>query len=120
MSQEAFAKSFLKKFKMEHCNAVAKPMELIGVSLSKFEGGARVNANKYQSVVGNLRYLTCTRSDITYSASIIIKFMEILTAYIRRQLRECYDTFREQNHLDCFTQVRITIGWWITSIVTHY
>lgn len=75
VSQEAYAKDILKKNKMEECNPVATPMEL-GTKLSKFEGGDRVDVKKYQSLVGSLRYLTCTRPDIAYSVGIVIRFMK--------------------------------------------
>ena len=75
ISQEAYANNILKKFRMEHCNPVATPMEQ-GVKLSKFEGGNSVEANLYQSLVGIPRYLTCTRPDIAYSVGIISIFME--------------------------------------------
>jgi hypothetical protein len=35
-----------------------------------------VDASKYRSLVGSLRYLTCTRPDITYSVGIVSRFME--------------------------------------------
>ncbi|XP_040952808.1 uncharacterized mitochondrial protein AtMg00810-like [Gossypium hirsutum] len=38
VSQEAYAKEILKKYKMTHCNPVSTPMEP-GVKLSKFDGG---------------------------------------------------------------------------------
>ena len=60
---------------MEECNPVATPMELSS-KLSKFEGGDRVDASKYRSLVGSLRYLTCTRPDIAYSVGIVSRFME--------------------------------------------
>ena len=75
ISQEAYSTSILKKFRMEHCNPVATPMEL-GTKLSKFEGGASVDANLYQSLVGSLRYLTCTRPGIAYSFGIVSRYME--------------------------------------------
>ena len=75
VSQEAYAKSILKKNKMDDCNPVSTPMEL-GAKLSKFEGGDQVDANKYRSLVGSLRYLTCTRPDILYSVGVVSRFME--------------------------------------------
>ncbi|XP_040957855.1 secreted RxLR effector protein 161-like [Gossypium hirsutum] len=60
---------------MAHCNPVSTPMEP-GVKLSKFDGGERVNPNKYRSLVGSLRYLTCTRPDISLSVGIVSRFME--------------------------------------------
>ena len=75
VSQEAYAKDILKKSRMEECKPVAIPMEL-GTKLSKFEGGDRVDASKYRSLVGSLRYLTCTRPDISYSVGVVSRFME--------------------------------------------
>nr|GEU37922.1 retrovirus-related Pol polyprotein from transposon TNT 1-94 [Tanacetum cinerariifolium] len=60
---------------MEDCNPVVTPMEL-GTKLSKFEGGEPVDADKYQSLVGSLRYLTSTRPDLSYSVGVISRFME--------------------------------------------
>jgi hypothetical protein len=54
---------------MEECNPVATPMEL-GAKLSKFDDGDRVDVSIYRSLVGSLRYLTCTRPDISYSVGV--------------------------------------------------
>ncbi|GJX14457.1 retrovirus-related pol polyprotein from transposon TNT 1-94 [Tanacetum coccineum] len=75
VSQKAYAKEILKRSKMEHCNPVVTPMEL-GTKLSKFEGGEPVDADKYQSLVGSLRYLTSTRPDLSYSVGVVSRFME--------------------------------------------
>ncbi|GJW89046.1 hypothetical protein Tco_0164386 [Tanacetum coccineum] len=75
VSQETYAKEILKKFDMAECNPVATPMAP-GTKFSKFEGGYQVDASNYQSVVGILRYLTCTRPDITYSVVMVSQFME--------------------------------------------
>ena len=75
VSQEAYAKNILKMYKMEDSNPVAIPMEL-GAKLSKFEGGDRVDPSKFRSLVGSLRYLTCTRPDIAYSVGVVSRFME--------------------------------------------
>ncbi|XP_047314378.1 secreted RxLR effector protein 161-like [Impatiens glandulifera] len=75
VSQEAYAKDILKKNKMEECNPVATPMEL-GTKLFRFKGGDCTDAIKYRSLVGSLRYLTCTRPDIAYSVGIVSRFME--------------------------------------------
>ena len=75
ISQEKYAKEILKRYKMESCNPASTPMEP-GTKLSKFDGGERVEAGKYQSLVGSLRYLTCTRPDISLSVGIVSRFME--------------------------------------------
>ncbi|XP_071729312.1 uncharacterized mitochondrial protein AtMg00810-like [Rutidosis leptorrhynchoides] len=75
ISQETYAKDVLKKANMDDCNPVATLMEL-GLKLSKFEGGERVDANLYRILVGSLRYLTCTRPDISFSVGVISRYME--------------------------------------------
>ncbi|GJQ99145.1 retrovirus-related pol polyprotein from transposon TNT 1-94 [Tanacetum coccineum] len=75
VSQKAYAKEILKRYKMEDCNPVVTPMEL-GTKLSKFEGGEPVDADKYRSLVGSLRYLTSTRPDLSYSVGVVSRFME--------------------------------------------
>jgi hypothetical protein len=47
-----------------------------GAKLSKFDGEERVDASRYRSLVGSLRYLTCTRPDLSLSVGIISRFME--------------------------------------------
>ncbi|KAE8706666.1 hypothetical protein F3Y22_tig00110388pilonHSYRG00007 [Hibiscus syriacus] len=75
VSQEKYAKEILKRNKMEDCNPVLTPMEP-GAKLSKFDGGERVDATKYRSLVGSLRYFTCTRPDISYCVGVVSRFME--------------------------------------------
>ncbi|KAE8712623.1 BTB/POZ and MATH domain-containing protein 4-like [Hibiscus syriacus] len=60
---------------MKDCNPVLTPIEP-GAKLSKFDGGERVDATKYRSLVGSLLYLTCTRPDISYSIGVVSRFME--------------------------------------------
>ncbi|KAK3040897.1 hypothetical protein RJ639_027892 [Escallonia herrerae] len=54
MSQEGYAKEVLKKFKLLDSKPVKTPM----------------------SLVGSLRYLTCTRPDILFSVGLVSRFME--------------------------------------------
>lgn len=75
ISQETYAKEILKKYKMANCNLVSTPMEP-GAKLSKFDGGERVDANRYRSLIGSFRYLTCTRPDLSLSVGIVSRFME--------------------------------------------
>ncbi|XP_061358015.1 uncharacterized mitochondrial protein AtMg00810-like [Gastrolobium bilobum] len=75
VSQEAYAKDILKRFKMIDCNPVSTPMEP-GLKLSKYDGEERVDPSNYRSLVGCLRYLTCTRPDLCLSVGIISCFME--------------------------------------------
>ena len=45
----------LKKYKMANCIPVSIPMES-GAKLSKYDEGEQVDANRYRSLVGSLRY----------------------------------------------------------------
>ena len=75
VSQEAYAKEILKRFKMEDCNPVSTPVES-GTNLSRYDEGTEVDATVYRSLVGCLRYLTCTRPDIAYGVGLVSRYME--------------------------------------------
>jgi Reverse transcriptase (RNA-dependent DNA polymerase) len=75
ISQETYAKEILKRFGMENCNPIATPMEL-GTKLSRYDEGDEVDANLYRSLIGSLRYLTCTRSDIMFDVGVASRYME--------------------------------------------
>ncbi|WJX77089.1 hypothetical protein P8452_60430 [Trifolium repens] len=75
ISQQKYAKEMLKKFKMDGCKPISTPMEC-GLKLSNFDGEEKVDAINFQSLVGSLRYLTCTRPDILYDTGFISRHME--------------------------------------------
>uniref|UniRef100_A0A803MZ89 Uncharacterized protein n=1 Tax=Chenopodium quinoa TaxID=63459 RepID=A0A803MZ89_CHEQI len=76
ISQEAYTKGVLKKFNMLNVNPVSTPMEC-GVKLSKNDPyGQKVNPTLFKSLVGSLRYLTCTRPDILFVVGLVSRFME--------------------------------------------
>ncbi|XP_047314375.1 secreted RxLR effector protein 161-like [Impatiens glandulifera] len=60
---------------MEDCSPISTPMKP-GTQLSKFDGGERVDAGRYQSLIGSLRYLTSTRPDLMLSVGISSRYME--------------------------------------------
>ncbi|CAL1405651.1 unnamed protein product [Linum trigynum] len=78
ISHSGFAKEVLKKFKMENYNPVSTPAEC-GLKLSKDDKGEKVNSTEFRSLVGSLRYLTCTRPDILYSVGLVSRYMEAPT-----------------------------------------
>jgi hypothetical protein len=78
ISQGNFAREMLKKFKMNNCNPVSTPVEC-GIKLSKHEEGERVDPTIFRSLVGSLRYLTCTRPDILYGVGLVSRYMESRT-----------------------------------------
>ena len=60
---------------MDDSNPVGKTMEC-GIKLSKHEKGNKVDPTLYKSLVGSLRYLTCTRLDILYAIGVVSQYME--------------------------------------------
>lgn len=78
ISQEGYARNLLQKFEMANCNPVNTPVEC-GMKLSKHEDGEKVNTTVFKSLVGSLRYLTCTRPDILFGVGLISRFMETPT-----------------------------------------
>ena len=75
LSQKGYAKEILKKFKMEDCNPIRTPIDC-GAKLSKKDEGEVVDPTIYKSLVGCLRYMTCTRSDILYAVGLVSRFMK--------------------------------------------
>ncbi|KAL0320408.1 UNVERIFIED_CONTAM: Retrovirus-related Pol polyprotein from transposon RE1 [Sesamum radiatum] len=60
---------------MMECNPVNTPIEC-GVKLSKDDGARKVDSTTFRSLVGSLRYLTCTRPDILFAVGLVSRFME--------------------------------------------
>ena len=60
---------------MMNCNLVNTPMEC-GLKLSKEDGERKIDPTKFRSLIGSLRYLTCTRLDIQFSVGLVSRFME--------------------------------------------
>ncbi|KAL5566704.1 hypothetical protein UlMin_029868 [Ulmus minor] len=75
ISQESYAREILKKFKMNDCKPISTPVEC-GVKLSKHDEGESVDPTFFKSLVGSLRYLTCTRPDILYAVGLVSRYME--------------------------------------------
>ncbi|KAL5866165.1 hypothetical protein ACOSQ3_003679 [Xanthoceras sorbifolium] len=75
ISQENYAKEILKKFKMDDCKLINTPVEC-GIKLSKHDKGESIDPTFFKSLVGSLRYLTCTRPDILYAVALVSRYME--------------------------------------------
>ena len=78
ISQEGYAKEILKKFEMLDCKPVSTPVEC-GVKLSRHNEEENVNPTLFKSLIGSLRYLTCTRPDILYGVGLVSRYMEAPT-----------------------------------------
>jgi len=75
ISEQRYVNEMLKKFKMGGSKPINTPVEY-GLKLSKFNGEEKVDATNFKSLVGSLRYLTCTRPDILYATGLISRHME--------------------------------------------
>ncbi|GJZ32250.1 retrovirus-related pol polyprotein from transposon TNT 1-94 [Tanacetum coccineum] len=73
--QERYAKEILKRFDMDKCNPVGTPIEHKAKPFKHNEGKA-VDSTLFKSLVGSLRYLTCTRPDILFAVGLISRFIE--------------------------------------------
>jgi Reverse transcriptase (RNA-dependent DNA polymerase) len=75
VSQEAYAIEILRSFKMDDCKPVSTQVDC-GVKLSRHDKGKVVDVTFYKSLVGSLRYLTCTRPDILYAVGLVSWYMK--------------------------------------------
>ncbi|KAG6524805.1 hypothetical protein ZIOFF_014749 [Zingiber officinale] len=73
--QKIYAEKILKKFNMLGCNPVSTPL-IMGEKLKKEDGGKAADVTHYRSLIGNLLYLTATRLDLMYAASLLSRFMQ--------------------------------------------
>ncbi|KAM2394653.1 hypothetical protein ACFX1X_032097 [Malus domestica] len=60
---------------MDNCKPISTPVEY-GVKLTKHDEGESVDPTFFKSLVGSLRYLTCTRPDILYAIGLVSRYME--------------------------------------------
>lgn len=74
ISQKKYASDILKRFKMQQCKPVDTPVAL-NTKLSKEDGDQPINEKEYRSLVGSLLYLTATRPDLMFAASLLSRFM---------------------------------------------
>jgi hypothetical protein len=73
ISQEKYTKDLLKRFKMDDCKPIKTTMPSNGY-LDLDEGGKLVDQTLYHSMIGNLLYLTASRSDIMFSVCMCARF----------------------------------------------
>ncbi|KAL6133806.1 hypothetical protein ACLB2K_066039 [Fragaria x ananassa] len=75
ISQKKYAENILKKFNLLGCNSVATPL-IANEKLKKEDGAKKADPTKYRSLIGGLLYLTATRSDIIFAASLLSRYMQ--------------------------------------------
>ncbi|WKA00249.1 hypothetical protein VitviT2T_018628 [Vitis vinifera] len=74
ISQRKYAMDILKKFKLESCKEVATPLAQ-NEKISKNDGEKLEEPSAYRSLVGSLLYLTITRPDLMFPASLLSRFL---------------------------------------------
>jgi hypothetical protein len=74
ISQRMYVEKILRKFRMVGCKPMATPL-VVNEKLKKEDGGKKVDATLYKSLVGNLLYLTATRPDVMFATSLLSRFM---------------------------------------------
>ena len=89
ISQNGYAKEILKRYGMENCNPVNTPVDS-GVELKKGTKASDVDPTYYKSLVGSLRYLTCTRPNILYGVGLISRYMEHRISHTFMQQKEFF------------------------------
>jgi len=73
-TQGKYARSLLKRFRMEQCRSAATPLQQ-NLKLSSDDGTKHVDATMYRQLVGSFIYLMTTRPDLAYSISVLSQFM---------------------------------------------
>ena len=74
IQQSKYAKSLLEKFGLADCKPVSIPL-VTGEKLRREDGSELADENLYRKIVGSLLYLTATRPDVMYAASLLSRFM---------------------------------------------
>lgn len=74
ISQKKYALEILKKFRMEQCKPVVTPI-VVNEKLSINDGIDLANDSVYRSIIGSLLYLSATRPNIMFPASLFSRFM---------------------------------------------
>ncbi|CAL8997273.1 unnamed protein product [Prunus brigantina] len=74
LHQKKYARTLLDKFGFKDCKAVATPLAM-NEKLSKEDGSEQADERVYRQIVGSLLYLTATRPDIMFAASLLARYM---------------------------------------------
>jgi hypothetical protein len=82
ISQRMYAEKILRKFRMVGCKPMATPLA-VNEKLNMEDGGKKVDATLYRSLVGNLLYLIVTKpnvmfAEVCYQGSCILQAIFIL------------------------------------------
>lgn len=75
LNQQKYAVKILKKFRMQNCKPVPTPL-ILNTKFSKEDGAEKCDASLFRSLIGSLLYLTASRPDLMYAASLLSRFMQ--------------------------------------------
>ncbi|XP_066380229.1 uncharacterized mitochondrial protein AtMg00810-like [Miscanthus floridulus] len=75
LGQRTYAEKLLERSGIAECKPCTTPM-VERLKLSKHSTTAKVDATRYRSIVGGLRYLMHTRPDIAFVVGYVSRFME--------------------------------------------
>jgi Reverse transcriptase (RNA-dependent DNA polymerase)/gag-polypeptide of LTR copia-type/Integrase core domain/GAG-pre-integrase domain len=74
INQKKYAENILIKFKMQDSKPVATPL-MSNERLKSEDGAKKADSTLYRSLVGSLLYLSATRPDIMFTASLLSRYM---------------------------------------------
>ncbi|KAB2608684.1 retrovirus-related Pol polyprotein from transposon TNT 1-94 [Pyrus ussuriensis x Pyrus communis] len=74
INQRRYAVSLLQKFGLQDYKLVSTPL-VVNDRLKKDDESEKIDENVYRQLVGSLLYLTATRLDIMFAASLLARFM---------------------------------------------
>lgn len=74
VNQKRYTTQILHKYNMDKCKPVDTPLA-VNLKLSKDDGAEKVDETMYRSIIGCLLYLTATRPDLMFAASVLSRFM---------------------------------------------
>jgi len=80
ISQKKYVVNLVKNVNMLNCKPMPTPMN-VNEKLMVDDGVNMVDVKQFRSMVGGLNYLSHTRPDITFSISVISRFMHSLTIH---------------------------------------
>ncbi|KAI5336241.1 hypothetical protein L3X38_015508 [Prunus dulcis] len=72
--QKKYALTLLDKFGLKDCKSVSTPL-VVTDKLKREDGSEAADESLFRKIIGSLLYLTATRPDIMFSASLLARFM---------------------------------------------
>ncbi|CAL2237292.1 unnamed protein product [Prunus armeniaca] len=74
LHQKKYGQKLVENFGLKDCKILATPLAM-NEKLSKNDGSEAADEGEYRQIVGSLLYLTATRPDIMFAASLLARFM---------------------------------------------